>query len=69
MADDQVAQHWPHLAELAALVDALDGRTVTVQAQQTPAVSGRSYTDAEIDAIHDALLKKQRRNGSLGLNK
>jgi hypothetical protein len=64
---DLVAQHWPHIAALAAALNGLPS-TVTIQAEQD-APSSHKLTDDEINAIHEGLLRKQHRGGSLGLNR
>lgn len=49
------------LQKFGAALDDLNGKTVSVKAART------KPSQAEIDAIHEGLLKKQR-SGSLGLN-
>lgn len=68
MTDPLVAQIWPELAALHESLAALP-EEVTVTKVEERAPMDRKLTDDEINAIHEGLLKKQKRGGSLGLNR
>lgn len=53
------------IGALHRALNALEGRTLVVPVQASD--RAREPTEAEIDAIHQGLLRKQR-GGSLGLN-
>lgn len=57
-----VEQNLSHVTSLIDMLDMLDGRSVTVR------VYGAGVHGADIDRIHEGLLRKQRATGSLGLN-
>ena len=62
MADDLVRQHWPHLAALHDTLLALTAHPHVVHGGQD---DGPRYSKHDIDAIHEGLLRKNRKEGTL----